>query len=606
EPIEGLNQGETQLHIAARRGNLSLVKTLISSGICVNEQDNAGWTAIHEASNRGFTEVILELLKAGANVNSRSLDGILPIHDAVSGNYLEATRVLLQHGANPCERSNSGKSALDEAHDDEMSELLKSYGAMDSLPPVDTIEVTGMLSQVQDTLNEMLAKQKTERDTLAKKYRASVESFKKGALRKQLVNLASRQKSLLTVAQNQEKLVQKIQNYRKAKQVFSASCSEKQISNSIISCGDDERQSLTADEIVCPDVVTFSMGLGASMPNGNRVEAHLPLENEFPAQDCSQHPHICLDETGANKEAIRSKEAFDHALASESRVREYPFDNMSKLTNAVEVVTLPSEPAVSTNKTKCSQQKDIDCIAIAEQGNKSLNPTSMTNVLNIVEPRSTVVNNNVCQPDSDCQQNSFNANLVLSSHTSNTDYPLNLSEKSSQSYSNQACEQIQVRCGRRNKKKLQLIDLLELGKIKPGENVLEFKLQEFSRKATLLNSGKIRTSKRQIMQNPVHWVKDLLGNDIYVTWKYAWNKVTYLGTQLSKFLDEGVSVSKDPELPSQERMLLGSSVQFNSVESLAHFLQFHDIVMVPKEEFLPCTAMEKYWNFYKGCKDFGF
>ncbi|KFQ40811.1 Putative ankyrin repeat domain-containing protein 31, partial [Nestor notabilis] len=657
-------KGETQLHIAARRGNLSLAKTLVPSGICVNEQDYAGWTAIHEASNRRFTEVNLELLKAGANVNSRSLDGILPIHDAVSGNNLKATRILLQHGANPCERSNSGKSALDVAHDDEMSELLKSYDAMDSLPSVDTTEVTGTrdpsrsrrseypcysycendnadlepqceeysvepaaaiqdaeekqkellllelrtskdadmyiqrLSQVQDTLNEMLAKQKTERDTLAKKYRASVESFKKGPLRKQLVNLASRQKSLLTVAQNQEILVQKIQNYRKTKQMFSASYSEKQISNSIISCGDDERQSLTADEIVCPDIVTFSMGLGASMPNGNRVEAHLPLENGFPAQDCSQHPHICLDETGANKEAIRSKEAFDHALASESRVREYPFDNMSKLTNAVEVVTLPSEPAVSTAKTKCSQQKDIDCVAIAEQGNKYLDPTSVTNVLNIVEPQSSVVNNNVCQPGSDCQQvltreglqryviekedfqqqqqriilskstknfpntlqqifqcreNSFNANLVLSNHTSNTDYPLNLREKSSQSDSNQECEQIQVRCGRRNKKKLQLIDLLKLGKIKPGENVLEFKLQEFSYKATLLNSGKIRTNKRQIMQNPVHWVKDLLGNDIYVTWKYAWNKVTYLGTQLSKFIEEGVSVSKDPELPSQER-----------------------------------------------------
>ncbi|XP_061331696.1 ankyrin repeat domain-containing protein 31 [Pezoporus flaviventris] len=775
-------KGETQLHVAARRGNLSLVKTLISSGISVNEQDSAGWTAIHEASNRGFTEVILELLKAGANVNSRSLDGILPIHYAVSGNYLEAVRVLLQHGANPCERSNSGKSALDEAHDDGMSELLRSFCAMDSLPPVDTIEVTGMrdpsrsrrskypcysncendnadlepqcekysvepvaaiqdaekrqkellllelrtskdadtyiqrLSQLQDTLNEMLAKQKAERDTLAKKYRASVESFKKGALRKQLVNLASRQKSLLTVAQNQEKLVQKIQNYRKTKQVFSAPCSEKQISNSVISCGNDERQSLTADEIVCPDVVTFSMGLGASMPDGNRVEAHLPLGYRFPAQDCSQHPHICLNETGANKEAIRSKEAFDHALAYESRVREYPFDNKSKLTNALEVVTLPSEPTISTAKSKYLQQTDIDCVAIAEQGNKSLNPTSVTKVFNIVEPRSTVVNNNVCQPGSDCQQvltveglqryinekeafhqqqqriilskstknfpntlqqmifqsaeNSFNANLVLSNHTSNTDYPVNLSEKASQSYSNQEREQIQVRCRRRNKKKLQLIDLLELGKIKPGENVLEFKLQEFSHKAALLNNGKIRTSKGQVMQNPVHWVKDLLGNDIYVTWKYAWNKVKYLGTQLSKFLDEGVSVSEDAELPSQERMPLGknfitkdpsnhnqhhqgpgtvsiaqplgtfdlsntqpkppslpqaevaqtctereaavtrefksSSVQFNSVESLAHFLQFHDIIMVPKEEFLPCTAMEKYWNFYKGCKDFGF
>ncbi|XP_074668137.1 ankyrin repeat domain-containing protein 31 [Strix aluco] len=773
-------KGETPLHIAAKRGDLSLVKTLISSGVCVNEQDYAGWTAIHEASSGGFTEVILELLKAGANVNSRSLDGILPIHDAVSGNYLEAVRILLQHGANPCERNGSGKSALDEACDDEMRELLNFYSAMESVVPVETTEVTKRkhpsrsrskylccdyckndaalepqygkysvesvaaiqaaeeeqkellllelrtskdadvyiqrLSQIQDTLNEMLAKQKTERDTLAKKYRASVESFKKGALRKQLVNLASRQKGLLTVVQTQEELVQKIQNYRRAKQVFSASCSEKQISNLVISHGNDKRQSLTADEIMCPGVVTFIMGLGASMPNGNRVKAHLSSENRFSAQECSQYPHICLDETGANKEAIRSKEASDHALASENRVREYPFDNMSKLTNTVKVVMLPSEPTVSTAKTKCSEQKDIDCVAIAEQGNKSLNPTSVTNALKIVEPRSTVVNNNVCQPGSDCQQvltdedlysyvnkkeafqqqqvipststknfpntlqrmifpssgNSFNTNLVLTNLTSNTDYPINLSAKSSQSYSSQEREQTQVRHRRKNSKKLQLIDLLELGRIKPGENVLEFKLQEFSYKATLLKNGKIRTSKRRILQNPVQWVTDLLGGDISVTRKYVWNKVTYLGTQLSKFLFEEVSVSSDLELPSQEREPLGrnfttrdpsnhnyhhqspgtvsvaqplrsfdlsgmqpktpsllqtevvktllcaereaavtrefksSSVQFNSVESLTHFLQFHEIVMVCKEEFLPCPVMEKHWNFYKACEDFGF
>lgn len=35
-------KGETQLHFAAKRGDVSLVKTLISSGISVNEQDYAG------------------------------------------------------------------------------------------------------------------------------------------------------------------------------------------------------------------------------------------------------------------------------------------------------------------------------------------------------------------------------------------------------------------------------------------------------------------------------------------------------------------------------------------------------------------------------------
>ncbi|NXJ21219.1 ANR31 protein, partial [Dicrurus megarhynchus] len=454
------------------------------------------------------------------------------------------------------------------------------------------------LSQIQDTFNEILANQKTERDTLGKKYRASVESFKKGALRKQLVNLASRQKSLLTVAQNQEKLVQKIENYRKTKQMFSSS-SENQISNLVIFHGSDTRQSLTANEIMPPNAVTFSVGLGANMSNGSRVEAHVSLENRFSSQECIQQPHIYLDKTGANKEALTSNKASDDALASENRLREYPFANMSKLTNAAEVMTLPSEPAISTTKTKCSQQKDIECVTIVEQGNKSLNPTSMTNTLNIVEPQSTVVNKNVCQTTSDCKrvlshedlhryvnkkeafqqkqpqqvirlastknfsntlqqtvfqssEKSFNANLVLTNLTSNTDSPVNVSEKSSQSYSNQEWEQNQVRYGQRTRKKHQLIDLLELGKIKPGENVLEFKLQELSHKATLLKNGKIRTSKGQILQNPVQWVKDILGSGISVTWKYVWNKVTYLGTELSRLSVDEVSVSSDLELSTQE------------------------------------------------------
>ncbi|NXA31947.1 ANR31 protein, partial [Eudromia elegans] len=449
------------------------------------------------------------------------------------------------------------------------------------------------LSQIQDVLNEVLLKQKTERDALAKKYRASVESFRKGALREQLVKLASRQKSLLTVAQNQKELVQKIQNYRKEKQMF-ATHSKKPLSDTVLCCGNSKEQDLTADKVTCPDVVTFSTGPGASMPNGNRVETHLSLENRFSAQECSQHPNNCLVERGANKEAIRSKEVSDHAFASENEAREYPFSIMSKVTNVVEVVTLPSEPAVSAAETKCLQQRDIDCVVIAGQGNKSLNPTSVSNTLNISEARSTVISNSVCQMTSYCARvpsaedphqdvnkkdpsqqqpvfvststdnfanalqevtcqssvDSFNANSVLTRLVSNTDYPISLSQRSSQSSSSQQCEHKQLKC-RGNKKKLQLIDLLQLRRIKPGENVLEFKLQEYSHKASLLENGKIKISDR-ILQNPVQWVKELLGNDISVTWKYVWNKVTYLGTQLSKFLVEEVSVSNDLELPSQQ------------------------------------------------------
>ena len=40
-------RGESRLHLAARRGNLSLVKVLIDSGADVNLKDKAGLDSFH-------------------------------------------------------------------------------------------------------------------------------------------------------------------------------------------------------------------------------------------------------------------------------------------------------------------------------------------------------------------------------------------------------------------------------------------------------------------------------------------------------------------------------------------------------------------------------
>lgn len=54
---------------------------------------------------------------------------------------------------------------------------------------------------------------------------------------------------------------------------------------------------------------------------------------------------------------------------------------------------------------------------------------------------------------------------------------------------------------------------------------LIFHFQEATHKASVLLSGKIKVDNGQIYQNPVTWLKDLLGGDSYVTWNYAWSKV---------------------------------------------------------------------------------
>lgn len=48
------SKGETQLHVAATKGNYDLMQALLDHGAYVNIRDHAGWTPLHEVAAEGF------------------------------------------------------------------------------------------------------------------------------------------------------------------------------------------------------------------------------------------------------------------------------------------------------------------------------------------------------------------------------------------------------------------------------------------------------------------------------------------------------------------------------------------------------------------------
>ncbi|XP_068093280.1 ankyrin repeat domain-containing protein 12 isoform X2 [Hyperolius riggenbachi] len=118
-------RGETPLHMAAIRGDLSQVKELIRLGANVNVKDFAGWTPLHEACNMGSYEVAKVLIAAGADVNTQGLDDDTPLHDAVSSGHREIVKLLLRNGGNVFQANKHGIRPIDVAETVELQQLLK-------------------------------------------------------------------------------------------------------------------------------------------------------------------------------------------------------------------------------------------------------------------------------------------------------------------------------------------------------------------------------------------------------------------------------------------------------------------------------------------------
>ena len=91
--------GMTGLHVAARDGNVPLVRLLLTHRANARLTDRQGDSALHYAAYRGQTPVIRLLVNHGAEINGVNNKGFTPVFLSAWKGWTDATRLLLDVGA---------------------------------------------------------------------------------------------------------------------------------------------------------------------------------------------------------------------------------------------------------------------------------------------------------------------------------------------------------------------------------------------------------------------------------------------------------------------------------------------------------------------------
>ncbi|KAM5264373.1 ankyrin repeat domain-containing protein 31 [Ctenodactylus gundi] len=486
--------------------------------------------------------------------------------------------------------------------------------------PEDAEQYIEKMLGIKEIMDNVLAKQKEERDDLAKKYRVSRESFKHGALREQLANLATRQKKLLVIAKTQKKISLKIQNYKNVTS-FPGLSLRKLLSSSDTSSKHDSQELASLENLVQPQSGSFSP---LSHTCGSIQETPLSLETG----NYGQHSNVCLD-----SEADRM-EIFKNEMNSKNSENDCALDDPEKMKL--------SRPVVFIAQAESSQKENNLTETIAKD-REFYSSSAVTGTLNTPGRTSVLFQNDAHlsadiwdQKLSYCKTKTGDKKTVSQQPPGGTSESLvhqgraplgidavqhmkpnlkktasavshvNNSQTSSSGPDHQRAVKKPLNFSTASKKKfMQIKDLILLGRIKPGNNILEFKAQETTHKASVLLSGKIKIDSGQIYKSPVTWLKDLLGAESCVTWNYAWSKITYLGKDLLTYASEEGPLPEPSVVPPQHRPCLpGTSKE--SMRTIPHYLQINEILLISDQEFLPCHLMDQHWKFYVECEELAF
>ena len=92
----GCDPKGVSLHMAFEHGNLSVVKTLIDIGVCVNvSEKHTGKTPLHAACEHGNLSVMKKLTEHGANLNDVDWHGNTPLSLAIEYNHTSIVSALV-------------------------------------------------------------------------------------------------------------------------------------------------------------------------------------------------------------------------------------------------------------------------------------------------------------------------------------------------------------------------------------------------------------------------------------------------------------------------------------------------------------------------------
>ncbi|XP_078260604.1 BRCA1-associated RING domain protein 1 isoform X2 [Rhinoraja longicauda] len=130
------HKGETPLHIASIKGDVTAVEQLLENGANPNIKDNAGWTPLHEACNHGHVKVAQLLLQFGVLVNTPGYENDSPLHDAVKNGHVDVVKLLVSHRASQDVINIFGMRPKDYANAEELIAALQQ-SPEDENPPVE-------------------------------------------------------------------------------------------------------------------------------------------------------------------------------------------------------------------------------------------------------------------------------------------------------------------------------------------------------------------------------------------------------------------------------------------------------------------------------------